>query len=91
MHALQYSFSTALGSQGVELLLSCNQARNPDALSRTGRPQTIWNAQYPLWLRHHAREHRQVDLETVVTRRTVVIGRSFKLLRCMYGGCDKNR
>ena len=42
----------------------------PDALSR--RSQTMWNAQYPLWRGHHVRE--QVNLESVVTRRTVVIG-----------------
>ena len=56
-------FSTALGSQGIELL-SYNQSRNPDVLSRSS--QTIWNAQYPLWLRNHVGEH--VDIKNVVTR-----------------------
>ena len=47
-------FSTALGSQRS---LNCyNQSRGSDTLSR--RTQTIWNAQYPLWLGHHVRTGR---------------------------------
>lgn len=76
-------FSTALGSQRS---LNCyNQSRSSDTLSR--RTQTIWNAQYPLWSGHHVRG--QVGLEVVVTRRTVVIGRSWPRTRDFKGRLRK--